>query len=450
MQTDHGSARVFVSYSRKDAEFTDELVISLQSHGFDVVFDREDLFPGEQFEPRLHNLISESDTTVVVMSPNWVASEWCRNEYQIAQNLGRRLLPLLIAPVNLADMPGVIAKLQFIAFHGAGRSFARGMADLVTALRTDISWVREQTRLQGRAEEWENAKRSPALLLRGEALDQAKAWIAEPPPDHVSVLPGVADFIAASDEGATQQQRQKLKRRVWFGALSGLALIGTLGSVILSLQLRNAQLEDDVQIAESAKDAVVQLAVFDETREAVSDLPVVPAPDSIAQPPTTRVDPDAVVEEQAPDAPPSPTLAPEFPEPLGPEPTAETQLVASLNNPNKATRLAAGADVATAVRSKDNSQILDALVTAIEPPIVNGLTSIGRFNTLYMLNVHGDWHDSRWSRRLRAALQRIVTETSVGPQTRDCIDKLRAKLDGSENVANVCGKISNYGLDPYN
>jgi hypothetical protein len=38
----------------------------------------------------------------------------------------------------------------------------------------------------------------------------------------------------------------------------------------------------------------------------------------------------------------------------------------------------------------------------------------------------------------------------VGPQTRDCIDKLRAKLDGSENVANVCGKISNYGLDPYN
>lgn len=67
-----------------------------------------------------------------------------------------------------------------------------------------------------------------------------------------------------------------------------------------------------------------------------------------------------------------------------------------------------------------------------------------------MLNVHEDWQDSRWSPRLHAALQRIVDETSVGPQTRDCIDKLREKLGGSENVANVCGNISNYGLDSYN
>lgn len=433
--TEQGRARVFVSYSRRDSAFTDELVISLGSHGFEVMFDRDDLFPGEQFEPRLRSLISESDTTVAVVSPDWLGSEWCRREYEIAHGLGRRILPLIIAPVDPSTMPGDMGRVQFIQVFGPGRSFARGMADLVTALRTDIGWVREQTRLLARAEEWEHAARSPALLLRGEALDRAKAWIDGPAPNHVGILPQVAEFIAASDDNARQQQRSRLLRRVWIGATSALALIGVLGTVTLSLQLRNAQLRQEVQTAESAKEAVVQLAAYDAQHEAA-----VAGGDAA---------PDPAAVNPAPDAAPS-----EGPPPTGPRTeapgdlSAASRLVADLNSPNKATRLESGAEVAAAVRARDNAAMIEALVTALEPPAAAGLTSTGRFNTLYMMNVFPDWHGSPWADRLGSALTHIDGQPGIGPQTQDCIDKLTAKLRGAAAVADVCGNIRNYGLDP--
>ena len=66
--------RVFLSYSRQDAAFAGELVISVESYGFEVMIDREDLFPGERWEPRLQSLIADADTTVCVVSAQWLAS----------------------------------------------------------------------------------------------------------------------------------------------------------------------------------------------------------------------------------------------------------------------------------------------------------------------------------------------------------------------------------------
>lgn len=443
-QTEPASARIFVSYSRKDRAITDELVILLESHGYDVLFDREDLFPGERFEPRLRSLISDADTIVVVVSSDWLGSEWCRKEYEIAHGLGRRVLPFVVAPVDPARMPGDMGQVQFIHIHGEGRSFALGVADLVIALRTDIHWVREQTRLQGRADEWVVAGRSPALLLRGEALDQARNWIAQPAPDHVQVLPLVAEFITASDDNSRQLRYRQIARRIWVGVISAVALFGVLGSFTFWLQLRNAELQQHVASAESAKEAVVQLAAFDEGQEMqqVTDDPKTAEP---------RVSAPVAVPEPAPSRGPATGESPA----VGPTDTQmeavaskASNLVAALNSSNKATRLAAGAEVATAVRAKNNTDILEALVSAIEAPNASRLSTTGRFNTLYMLNVYQNWQYSTWSTRLRESLQRLEEKTPVGPQTRDCIDKLQAKLRGESNVADSCGNISNYGLDP--
>ena len=115
-----------------------------------------------------------------------------------------------------------------------------------------------------------------------------------------------------------------------------------------------------------------------------------------------------------------------------------------MNSSDKTTRLQAGEQVATAVRSKDNQAILTALVAAIEMPRVQNLSPTGRFNTLYMLNVQPTWSGASLAPRIESALDRMESETLVGGQTQHCIDMLKAKLRGAKDVQNVCGNVNNY------
>ena len=52
------------------------------------------------------------------------------------------------------------------------------MSQLAEALRVDLHWIREHTRLGELATRWEGRGRPESLLLRGDDLDTAKAWLA--------------------------------------------------------------------------------------------------------------------------------------------------------------------------------------------------------------------------------------------------------------------------------
>jgi hypothetical protein len=49
--------RVFISYSRKDEDFAQELLAGLQLLGFEPYFDKHDIAAGEKWEARLGGLI---------------------------------------------------------------------------------------------------------------------------------------------------------------------------------------------------------------------------------------------------------------------------------------------------------------------------------------------------------------------------------------------------------
>ena len=51
------SLKVFVSYSRTDVEFADQLVLALQDRGFEPILDRHDMSGGENWRERLGKLI---------------------------------------------------------------------------------------------------------------------------------------------------------------------------------------------------------------------------------------------------------------------------------------------------------------------------------------------------------------------------------------------------------
>ena len=87
--SDGGKLRVFVSYSRDDLKFADQLDMALNTCGFECLIDRHGISGGEDWKRRLGSLISEADTVVFVLSPSSARSEICDWEVEEATRLNK-------------------------------------------------------------------------------------------------------------------------------------------------------------------------------------------------------------------------------------------------------------------------------------------------------------------------------------------------------------------------
>jgi hypothetical protein len=209
--------KVFISYSRRDApDFTENLVAELELAGFAPFTDIADIKPGEPFEERLAGLIEQSDTVVFVITPLALRSKHCIWEVERTLALSKRLLPVVHKPVPLDDIPEKLRRLQFVRFDN-GRALTRSMAELAEALRVDIDWIREHTRLGELATRWSARHQSESLLLRGDDLEAAKAWMATRNDAAPAVTEAQRTFIAASEqaEGARAQFWRSLRINVF-------------------------------------------------------------------------------------------------------------------------------------------------------------------------------------------------------------------------------------------
>jgi TPR repeat protein len=216
---DRGKLRVFISYSREDSEFADQLDAALSVCGFECVLDRHGISGGEDWKRRLGNLIREADTVVFVLSPISVRSEICAWEVEEAGRLGKRILPINCRPLKGASPPLRLRDLNYIFFHSdpknaPGSGFGTGLASLVEALNTDFDWLREHTRYLQRATEWDRGGRPANRLLSGDGVAEAKAWVARRPKSAPEPTALHLDFIRASEEEAearSSAQRKQLE-----------------------------------------------------------------------------------------------------------------------------------------------------------------------------------------------------------------------------------------------
>jgi hypothetical protein len=143
--------KVFISYSRADTKFADELVAGLEfDGGFDITIDRHSIEKGEDWKARPAKLIEAADTIVFVLSPTSAASEICRWEVAYAAELNKRILPVLHLPLGSAEPPPALGRINYIDFTVSPTLIA-GIRDLATALRTDLGWLRESTVVEPRA-----------------------------------------------------------------------------------------------------------------------------------------------------------------------------------------------------------------------------------------------------------------------------------------------------------
>src|SRR5262245_19415488 len=139
---DRGKLRVFISYSREDLDFADQLDDALNACGFECLIDRHGISGGEDWKRRLGNLISEADTVVFVLSPNSARSDTCNWEVEETSRLNKRILPIICRPLEGVGPPPRLQKLDYTFFYKepkvSGSGFGNGLAKLVTALNTDF------------------------------------------------------------------------------------------------------------------------------------------------------------------------------------------------------------------------------------------------------------------------------------------------------------------------
>ena len=202
--------RVFISYSREDLGFADQIEAALKLTGFEPVIDRHGISGGEEWKRRLANLIRDADTIAFVLSPQSAHSEICAWEVDEAIRLNKRVLPLVCRSLADSKPPPALADLNYIYFFddpkaSPGQGFGTGLARLVDSLKTDLDWLRRHTRLQQRAGEWDEGGRLPDRLLSGDDIQQAKDWLARRPATAPEATALHLAFIRASEDEAASR-----------------------------------------------------------------------------------------------------------------------------------------------------------------------------------------------------------------------------------------------------
>ena len=218
--------KVFISYSRKDMAFADELEAALKARGFEVLIDRQEIYAFEDWWKRIEALIGRADTVVFVLSPDAVQSDVALKEISHATFLNKRFAPIVCRPVEDSAVPDPLRRLNFVFFDDPTQ-FGESADKLADALQTDIGWIRRHTEFGEAARRWIDGGRAGGLLLRPPVLDQAEAWMAFRPSGAPLPTAETEAFIAAS-------RKTELAARRWSRVLNA-ALYTMLVGIILGL-----------------------------------------------------------------------------------------------------------------------------------------------------------------------------------------------------------------------
>jgi WD40 repeat protein len=233
-----GVADVFVSYSRSDSDFGRRLHQTLQAKDRKVWMDWEDIPLTADWWREICLGIEESDIFVFLISPDSMASAVCNLEVEYAQKLHKRIVPVLYRTVDDQVLQRRLQEQEYGAYVRSllenrdvdqfvlgnwkalsalnwvlfpeDADFDRHLEDLLTALDTDVENVHHHTRFLVRALEWERRDRNTSLVLRGDDLKTAEAWLAtginkSPEPTNLH-----AEYILASRTAEKQQQQRLL------------------------------------------------------------------------------------------------------------------------------------------------------------------------------------------------------------------------------------------------
>jgi len=126
------AGKIFMSYSRRELGFVDDLVSKLEEKKYDVWLDYRVLIPGVPWKEQIDKGLSESDTVLLVVSKASLASKYVALEWKHFLDMKKRMILLIFEAV---DLPPELEKFEWVDFRG---SYKAGLTELFSQLETPI------------------------------------------------------------------------------------------------------------------------------------------------------------------------------------------------------------------------------------------------------------------------------------------------------------------------
>jgi hypothetical protein len=115
---------IFISHSSRDQQVADDIKSALARMGFERVFldfDKDSgIGAGEAWEKRLYEEVSRCHAIILVLTPNWLASTWCRVELAQARALGKVILPVICSPLGDRYVLPEIQAVDLVDWNAGG------------------------------------------------------------------------------------------------------------------------------------------------------------------------------------------------------------------------------------------------------------------------------------------------------------------------------------------
>lgn len=200
---------VFISYSRRDKDFTQKLVDALITAKREVWADWASIPAASDWNAEIKEGIEKTNMVLFVLSPEWIKSNECRKELSYAVEMGKRLFPILYIPVDPKDVPPELAKINWVYMRDTD-DFDKAFQTLCSAMDTDLDWIKTHTRIQVRALEWDKKNRHNSFALRGQDLTDGEQFIAGAANKNPVPTALQSEYILASRKDATRRQRLTL------------------------------------------------------------------------------------------------------------------------------------------------------------------------------------------------------------------------------------------------
>jgi len=124
---------IFMSYSRRELGFVDDLVSKLEGKKYTVWLDYRALIPGTPWNVQIDKGLKEADTVLLVVSKAALSSEYVALEWRHFLETNKRVILLIFEAV---DMPKELEKYEWVDFRG---SYKAGLDELFSQLAHPIA-----------------------------------------------------------------------------------------------------------------------------------------------------------------------------------------------------------------------------------------------------------------------------------------------------------------------
>jgi TIR domain len=123
---------IFVSYSRREVGFIDDLVLNLEQAGHEVWLDYRNLIPGKPWQEQIHQGIQDADVILLVVSKASISSQNVEVEWRHVIRQNKRIILLVFEAV---DLPKELEKYEWVDFRG---NYKAGLKELFSQLEQPI------------------------------------------------------------------------------------------------------------------------------------------------------------------------------------------------------------------------------------------------------------------------------------------------------------------------